>query len=170
MVDAPVYRIASDQIKEALVEARGSLAGAADFIRSKWNEPCTRTYVKNACETRRELLGFYQDLRDTFIDKAETNIFDAVIGGDLRTSLEVVKTLGKDRGWTQKQEVEVVDHEGSVARIQAARDRAKALRKEKEQAASEAPAPLGDPLIYDTDGNPIGITGEVGPSGEEASQ
>lgn len=147
MVDAPAYRIASDQIKEALVQARGSLSDAATFIREKWGEPCTRTYVKNACESRRELLGFYQDLRDTFIDKAETNIFDAVLGGDLRTSQMVVQTLGKDRGWTQKQEVEVVDHEGSVARIQAARDRAKMLRKEAEERASQPTSeavPLGE--------------------------
>lgn len=162
MVDAPAYRIASDQIKEALVQARGSLSDAATFIREKWGEPCTRTYVKNACESRRELLGFYQDLRDTFIDKAETNIFDAVLGGDLRTSQMVVQTLGKDRGWTQKQEVEVVDHEGSVARIQAARDRAKTLRKEAEARQNadqntETPAPLGD-----IGGEPV--------DGEEASQ
>lgn len=163
MTAAPRYTIASDQIKEALIESRGSLSDAAKFIVTKWQIPCSRQYVKDACDKRPELLGFYTDLRNEFVDKAETNIFDAVLAGDLRVSLTVVQTLGKDRGWTQKQEVEVVDTEGSIARIHEARERAKAARK-----ASEAKVdPLGDdpsagPVLGDIGGGPS--------NGEEAPQ
>lgn len=138
MTSTPVYKIQSDQIKEALIECRGSLADAAKFIVTKWQIPCSRQYVKQACDERPELLGFYTDLRAEYIDKAETNIFDAVLAGDLRVSLSVVQTLGKDRGWSQKTEVEVVDHEGSIARIHEARERAKAARKAQDAGDPEA--------------------------------
>lgn len=148
MATLPDYKFTSDQIKEALVEARGNLTEAAKFLVTKWDVSCSRQYVKDACDKRPELLGFFDDLRQGFVDKAETNIFDAVMAGDLRVSVQVAMTLGKERGWSQKTEVEVVDHEGSVARIHEARERAKTLRKQQEEALAGA---LGD-----SEGKPIG--------------
>lgn len=141
----PDYKWTSSQIKEALVEARGNLSEAARFLVRKWGDSCSRTYIKEACEKRPDLLGFYEDLRAEFIDKAETNIFDAVMAGDLRVSMQVAMTLGKDRGWSQKSEIEVVDHEGSVQRIHEARERAKELRK-MQALATSSKDPLGDAL------------------------
>lgn len=143
MTTAPALKFASDQIKEALVEARGSFSHAAIYLQGKWSIPCSRHYVKDAVESRTELVAFYNDLREGFIDRAEQNIFDAVIAGDIRISLTVAQTLGKNRGWSQKQEVEFVDPEQSLARITEARNRAKELRKERDALGDNAASEQG---------------------------
>ena len=44
--------------------------------------------------------------RDRILDKAEQNIFEAVERGDLRASWFVLRTLGKDRGYAERTEVD----------------------------------------------------------------
>ena len=40
------------------------------------------------------------------MDTAETNVFDQVQAGDYGASVFVLRTLGKDRGYTERREVE----------------------------------------------------------------
>ena len=44
--------------------------------------------------------------RDRILDKAEVNIFEAMERGDLRASWFVLRTLGKDRGYAERTEVD----------------------------------------------------------------
>jgi transposase-like protein len=44
--------------------------------------------------------------RDRILDKAEQNVFEAVERGDLRASWFVLRTLGKDRGYAERTEVD----------------------------------------------------------------
>lgn len=46
------------------------------------------------------------DARDRIIDVAEDNIFKAVESGDKAYSWKVLQTLGKDRGYTERREVD----------------------------------------------------------------
>jgi hypothetical protein len=46
------------------------------------------------------------EARESVIDNAEDNIFKKVEAGDYGASVFVVKTLGKDRGYTERREIE----------------------------------------------------------------
>lgn len=48
------------------------------------------------------------DAREGIIDTAEDNIFRAVEAGDLKYSWNVLRTLGKDRGYTERRELDAV--------------------------------------------------------------
>lgn len=144
MAQLPDYKFTSDQIKEALVQSRGNMSQAARLLTETSGETCRRAYVKEACDSRPELLKFYHDMREEFVDQAETNIFDAVLAGDVQISLKVAATLGKDRGWAERKEVELTDPEGSVNKILEARARAKAARRGSSEESSPAPEGPGE--------------------------
>ena len=48
----------------------------------------------------------FEESRGKVVDKAEGNIFDAVDRGNLQYSKFIVTTLGKDRGYTERREVD----------------------------------------------------------------
>ena len=47
-----------------------------------------------------------QDSREGIVDKAEENVFDAVEQGSVDDSWKLLKTLGKNRGYAERKEVE----------------------------------------------------------------
>ena len=51
------------------------------------------------------LTQVFDAVRDGVVDLAEDNIFNAVETGDLRYSWKVLTTLGKDRGYTERKEI-----------------------------------------------------------------
>lgn len=121
------YKFSSDAIKLAIVEARGNLTQAAHLISQRpGSEKCSRTYLAEALKKRVDLAAFYQAFREEIVDKAEGNIFTLVDEGDYNASVLVVRTLGKERGWVPKEEVDAkVDASALLSKMQAARERAR---------------------------------------------
>jgi hypothetical protein len=137
MAQEPDYKFNSDQIKDAILEADGNLADAARLLVAKWGVSCTRQYVKDAVDKRPELLGWYADFRQEVVDKAEGNIFRCVREGDYQASVLVVRTLGKERGWVPKEEVEAkVDGEVLLTKMSEGRKRARAALGEDTEASN----------------------------------
>lgn len=126
MAKEPDYKFKDSQIKEALLETRGNLTEAAKFVTQKWNDTCSRAYLKRRIESTPALLGLLEEIREEFVDKAEDNIFLAVESGDYQASVLVVRTLGKERGWVPKEEVDgKLDATAVVEAIQKGRERAR---------------------------------------------
>jgi len=79
-------------------EFRGNVSAIArDF--GVW-----RSNLVQYISTKPELQAALDDIRQTVVDKAESNIFAAVEQGDLGSSKMVVSMLGKDRGWVTREE------------------------------------------------------------------
>ncbi len=56
----------------------------------------------------------FEEARYKVVDSAEMNLFQSVYKGNLDSSWKILKTLGKDRGYTERREVDsVVTHEVS---------------------------------------------------------
>lgn len=124
MAKEPHYKFKDSQIREALLETRGNLTEAAKFITSKWNDTCSRTYLKRRVEASPALLGLLEEIREEIVDRAEDNIFLSVESGDYQASVLVVRTLGKERGWVPKEEVDgKLDATAVVEAIQKGRER-----------------------------------------------
>lgn len=123
----PAHKFSTDVVKAAIVEARGNLTQAAHIISMRpGSETCSRQYLANALKKRVELAAFYESFRQEIVDKAESNIFILVDEGDYSASVLVVRTLGKDRGWVPKEEVDArVDGTVLLGKMQEARERAR---------------------------------------------
>jgi hypothetical protein len=142
MAVTPIFKFDDDQIIEALQATRCNLTQASTFLTKKWGRSCHRTYVARVVKKRPHLVEFVRDYRASAIDKAEDNIFQQVLSGDLKASTLVIRTLGKNRGWVPRSEkdkkLSPKDQLAAIARgREKAREQADSAPVEKTEAATE---------------------------------
>jgi hypothetical protein len=122
----PGAKFDDDQIIEALQASGCNFAEATRFLIKKWNVPCSRNYVAAVVKKRRPLTEWVHEYRASAIDQAEANLFRQVENGDIKASVLVARTLGKDRGWVPRSEKgEKLSSADQVAAIAKGRARAK---------------------------------------------
>lgn len=94
--------VASDgDIYNALVQTNGHFAQAGRMIGLTRAEVAARV---NAVPLLRALCD---DIRETLVDDAEAVMIRDVTSGDQSAARFVLERMGKERGWTTKQEVSV---------------------------------------------------------------
>lgn len=95
-----------ERIAEALARHRGILSKVADEL-----ELGSPAAVRYHVFRNPRLRQIYDDSRERVVDRAEENVFTAVEQGSVRDSWQLLKTLGKDRGYTERHESDVrVEH------------------------------------------------------------
>lgn len=141
-------RVVSDfhveEIALFLTEERGNLSATARRMK------VSRQSLKDKVDRTVELKFLVDELLQGILDQAERNIFDAVAEqGDLNQSQFVLKTLGKDRGYVTKKEIDatVLSGEEQARRIQEARQRAAATKEEPAPVPEEPKVRLSDEAI-----------------------
>lgn len=97
-------RIKKNDLEKAIKEK----AGLITFIASGLN--VTRDAVYKAIE-RYKLEGKLDEARDSTLDLAESQLFNALRDGDKQSVQFYLKTIGRKRGYVEKQEVE---HMGDI--------------------------------------------------------
>ena len=98
---AELLPIQKSDIIEAIKRCRGSLTAAADSLNLP--DPALLLYwVKKDKEVRLA----YETARMRLVDRSEQNVFNAVEDNDLATSKFVLRTLGKERGYTERYEID----------------------------------------------------------------
>jgi hypothetical protein len=100
------YKFSDTQIADALRVTRGNLSDAARLLTERCGISCSRAYLKRATTSRPMLVELVADMTQAIVDKAEDNIFNLVEHGDDKASYFILRTLGKDRGYVPKEEVE----------------------------------------------------------------
>jgi hypothetical protein len=144
MQKEPHRKFQNAEIIEALTETRGNLTEAAKFLVRKTGLTCTRAHLKMRTESDPELLGYMDDLRQELLDRAEDNIFMGVFSGDKKDSMFILRTLGKERGYVPKEEVDAsLSPETIVAAIKRGRERAANFQKPAEAEEVVTEEPLG---------------------------
>lgn len=89
-----------EEVYKVLEAVEGNVAAAARELETK------RGKLKEFIDSKPALVALLTDLREEIVDIAEGNIFRAVKDkADLGMSMQVVSTLGKNRGWTNRQEL-----------------------------------------------------------------
>ena len=106
--DADIRRaLESQQVRrrEALVASirqhRGILSRVAEEL-GFVDAASVRYYIYRDPQLR----AVWDDARGRVVDKAEENVFAAVEAGNLKYSWHLLQTLGKDRGYTERRELE----------------------------------------------------------------
>lgn len=126
-------------IVNALEEKEGSIAEAAEALGVK------RHVLASAISSNEYLRNIHMDFLEAGIDAAQRVVFAAVKAGKLDAATFVLSTLGKDRGFSTKQELTLkkggpdfnaMDEEALKAFILSDPDMVKALLECREQSAA----------------------------------
>lgn len=95
-------RFKPKQVAEALREANGLVTYAARRLGA------TRKTVYNYINEYPEVKEAHEDARDFILDRAESVLLGKVGQGDLTATIFLLKTLGKNRGYSER-----FEHTGS---------------------------------------------------------
>ena len=84
---------------EALREKHGNLSAAARFL------GCSRNTISRYIDTYSTVQAVADEERETLIDFAENQLFKQVQDGNITAIIFTLKTIGKHRGYVERQEV-----------------------------------------------------------------
>jgi hypothetical protein len=97
--DVPLEKPVKADIINSIKRHRGILTKVAEELGY-----AGATSLLNWVRKDPEVRAAYEEARYAIVDKSEENVFDAIHGGDPRMSQFILKTLGKDRGYTERME------------------------------------------------------------------
>ena len=104
-------RYKTGEVIDALKQAHGIKAHAAEIL------GCTRITVDNYIDRHPTVARAYEDLRQTIVDRAERGLIKLLIAEEWPAIKYVLSTLGKDRGYTERQEITGQDGGGVVVKL-----------------------------------------------------
>ena len=89
----------ANQIIDALKEKHGNMSASARFL------GCSRNTISRYIDTYPTVKAVYDEERETLIDFAENQLFKQVQEGNITAIIFTLKTIGKSRGYVERQEV-----------------------------------------------------------------
>jgi len=89
----------ANQIIDALKEKHGNLSASARYL------GCSRNTISRYIDTYPTVKAVYDEERETLIDFAENQLFQQVKDGNITAIIFTLKTIGKHRGYVERQEV-----------------------------------------------------------------
>ena len=92
-------KFTANQIIDALREKHGNLSAAARYL------GCDRHTVSRYINTYSTVKAVADEERETLIDFAENQLFQQVKDGNITAIIFTLKTIGKSRGYVERQEV-----------------------------------------------------------------
>ena len=94
-------RARESDIAEAIIDCKGILSKVAQRVGLGSGAAVRHHIARNP-----RLRDLFNEAREKVVDTAEDNVFEAVEEGNLAYSWKVLQTLGKDRGYTERKEIE----------------------------------------------------------------
>ena len=91
------------QIIEALREKHGNLSAASRYLN------CSRDTIRRYIDLYPTVKAVADEERETLIDFAENQLFQQVKDGNITAIIFTLKTIGKSRGYVERQEVTGAD-------------------------------------------------------------
>jgi len=89
----------ANQIIDALKEKHGNMSASARYL------GCSRNTISRYIDTYPTVKAVYEEERETLIDFAENQLFKQVQEGNITAIIFTLKTIGKSRGYVERQEV-----------------------------------------------------------------
>jgi len=108
-------KITTDKDVQTVIEAIKGTAGIVSTIAKRlevdWHT--AESYIKKYPEA----LKSFQDEREGILDMAEATILTAIKSGDTGSAKWLLSTIGKKRGFTEKQEIEISGELGTPVKF-----------------------------------------------------
>lgn len=98
-------------VEPLIDEKRGNVASIARAL------GVSRGTVWNRIQESERLQTKLNDARETMIDNAESTLYDRALGGDITALIFFLKTQGKHRGYSERQEVTGADGGAIVLKV-----------------------------------------------------
>jgi len=95
-------KFTESEVAKAIIEAKGNLTTAAKILR------CSRTTVHSYVNKFKSVRETYRDANDIFLDLVENALLENALAGNVTAQIYALKTKGRTRGWTEKEEAEEV--------------------------------------------------------------
>ena len=92
-------------IEQAIIEKRGNISNVARSLR------VSRQAIYNKIKTSPKLQQALEDAREDMLDEAENVLYERALAGQTAELIFFLKTQGKRRGYTERQEIE---HDGQT--------------------------------------------------------
>lgn len=92
-------------LKDAIKEKRGNLSAVARAF------GLSRNAILYRIDKSDDLKEAVRQARETMLDNAETTLYDEAINGNVTALIFFLKTQGKSRGYTERQEITGADGE-----------------------------------------------------------
>ena len=101
-----------EQIKDAVTKAGGFISIACKSL------GCTRRTIYNYLEKYPELKEVVADIREHYLDIAEASLIQKVKDGKTPELLFYLKTQGKNRGYVEKQQLDLSSGDNQINKIE----------------------------------------------------
>ena len=109
-------RLSKKKVTEALIKYLGNMTKSA--------EACgvTRQYLYQYLDKYPELIDVRTEAREMLVDNVEYKSYDVAMRGDSGMLKYFLSTLGKDRGYVERQEQQITGADGNALTIRYVND------------------------------------------------
>lgn len=104
----PAPKLKSEEVESKLRELVGNFAAVARAL------GVTRQAVSGFVNKRPALKAVAEECRETFVDEVESAIYKEALNGNVTAQIFILKTLGKNRGYVEKQQIEHSGTDGAM--------------------------------------------------------
>jgi len=94
-------KFSAEQVASALTQTRGMITLAAQMLHCDYNT--IRRYIKNYPTVAQAQV----DARAVMVDAVELKLYDSIMRGDTTAAIFFLKTQAKDRGYTERLEIDM---------------------------------------------------------------
>ena len=97
-------KLKAEEVEAKLRELAGNFSAVARAL------GVTRSAVSLFVSKREKLKAIAEECRETFVDNVESAIYKEALNGNVTAQIFILKTLGKDRGYVEKHQIEHGGH------------------------------------------------------------
>lgn len=97
-----IRKVTAEQIEKALLQNGGILTRSAIYLKQVYGIKITRQALYNRIKRSKKLQSVRVEARETILDVAESVLFQELNKGNWKVALSLLRTLGKNRGYTEK--------------------------------------------------------------------
>ena len=110
--------VSNAAIEQALRESSGIYSAASQWIAQNIGVNYSRQAIAKRVQASPELQKVLEDTIEETIDVAESRLQELIASGNITAILFYLRTKGKHRGYTERQEIAGVSGSGAPAAIQ----------------------------------------------------
>lgn len=97
-----VRKVTAEQIEKALMRNAGILSTSANYIEHVYGIKISRQALSYRVQKSKKLQAVRVEARETILDRAEGVLINELQKGNWKVALSLLRTLGKNRGYTEK--------------------------------------------------------------------
>lgn len=124
-------RMSIQSVTDALKKTLGNMAAAANLLN------VSRGSIYHFVKTHPSLKQVVIDTRETFVDNVESALYRNALNDNVAAQIFIMKTLGKERGYTEKTEIEHSGEVHTVVRIPAKAETAEEWAQQQKESQLE---------------------------------